>query len=90
MGLTGTRQSPGSISLPVRADPYNVITEFYLVDVESLHNTTLRRPWLYMMKFVPSTYHQLVWYPTPTGTTDIRGDEAAAKTISVVAQKKSG
>jgi len=33
-GLTGMRHSPGTISLPVRADPYKVITEFYVVDVE--------------------------------------------------------
>jgi len=31
-----------------------------------------------------------VRYPTPTGTADIRGDQAAVRTISAVAQKKSG
>ena len=29
-------RSRGIISLPVRADPYNIITEFYIVDVKSL------------------------------------------------------
>jgi len=48
--------------------------EFYVVDVESPHNVIIRRPWLYMMKVVSSTCHQLVWNPTPTGTADIRGD----------------
>ena len=28
-------RSPRTISLPVSADPYNVITKFYMVDVES-------------------------------------------------------
>jgi len=43
-----------------------------------------------MMKVVPSTYHQLVRYPTPIETADIRGDQAMSKTISAIARKKSG
>jgi len=31
-----------------------------------------------------------VCYFTPTETTDIRGDQAAARTIFIVAEKKSG
>jgi len=27
-------RSPGTISLPVRTDPYNVITKFYMVGME--------------------------------------------------------
>ena len=42
------------------------------------------------MKVVPSAYHQLVWYPTPIGTIDIKGDQAATRAISVVAHKRSG
>jgi len=41
-----------------------------------------------MMKVVSSTYHQLVRYPTPAGAADIREDQTAARTISVVAQKE--
>jgi len=81
--------SPRTISLPVRADLYNVITKFYVLYVESPHNVILERPWLHVMKVVPSTYHQMVRYPTPTGTADIRGDQAANRTISVIAQKRS-
>ena len=42
------------------------------------------------MKAVPSTYLQLVRYPTPSGTTDIRGDQVAARTVSTFAQRRSG
>jgi len=42
------------------------------------------------MKAVPSTYHKLVRYPTPIGTTDIRGDQAMSRTISAIARKKFG
>jgi len=80
--------SPGTIALPVHADPYNVITEFYAIDIESPHNAILGRPWIHMMKVVLSSYHQLLWYPTPTGTTDIKGDQVMSKTIVVIA--KSG
>jgi len=48
--------SPGTISLAVRADPYNVITKFYVVDVESPHNAILGRSWLNMMKVVSFTH----------------------------------
>ena len=81
--------SPGMVSLLAHADPYNVIMEFDVVDVECPHNMILGRLWLYMMKVVQSTYHQLVRYPTPTDTTDIRGNQAISRTISVIARKKS-
>jgi len=49
--------SLGIVTLPVRTDPYNIITEFYVVNVESPYNTILGRLWLHMMKVVSSTYH---------------------------------
>ena len=61
-----------------------------MVDVESPYNAILGRPWLYIVKVVLLTYHQLLCYFTPTETTDIRGDQAAARTIFIVVEKKSG
>jgi len=61
------------VSLPVRADPY-VITEFYVIDVESSHNAILGRPWIRIMKVILSSHYQLLQYPTLTGTTVIQGD----------------
>ena len=61
-----------------------------LVDVESSHNAILGRLWLHMMKVVSSTYHQLVRYPTPSETVDIREDHAMSRIISAIARKKSG
>ena len=43
-------QSLEMVALSVHADPYNVIIEFYIVDVKSPHNTILGRPWLHIMK----------------------------------------
>jgi len=55
----------------VQANLYNVIMEFYVIIIESVHNTILGRPWIHMMKVVPSNYHQLLQYPTLTGTAKI-------------------
>ena len=83
------RHSPGTIALSVRVDPYNIITEFYVIDMESPHNAILKWLWLHMMKVVPSTYRQLVRYLTVIGTANIRGDHAISRTISAIARKKS-
>ena len=73
MVLTVMSHSPSTVSLPIRADPY-VITEFYVIDVESPYNAILGRPWIHMMKVIPSSYHQLQQYPTPTRTANTWGD----------------
>ena len=57
IGLTGMRHIRPIIALPVYIDPYNVITEFYVIDLASLHNVILEWSWIYIMKTVPSSYH---------------------------------
>jgi len=73
-------RSPGTIALPVRVDPYNVITEFYIIDVES--------PMDPLMKVISSSYHQILWYLTPSRTTEIRGDQALSRIITMIVRKK--
>jgi len=34
-------RSPDTVALPVRADPYIIITEFYMIDMVSPHNAIL-------------------------------------------------
>ena len=58
----------------VRADPYNVVIKFCFIDGESFYNAILGRLWIYMMRVVPFTLHQLLKYLTPSGMADIRGD----------------
>jgi len=44
-GFHGNKpRSLSTVSLSARADSYNVITEFYVIDVESQHNAILGRP----------------------------------------------
>ena len=40
--------SLGIIALPVHVDSYNVITKFYMDDMESPHNAILGRSWLHI------------------------------------------
>ena len=55
--------SPGTITFPVRADPYNIVIDLCVLDVESSYKAILRSPWIHMMRVVPSTHHQLLKYP---------------------------
>ena len=48
-----------------------------------------RAPWIHMMKVIPPGYHQLLQYPTPSGTADIR-DQAMSWSNAAIAQKKFG
>ena len=83
-------RSPNTISLPICDDPCNVITEFFVIDVESPHNVILGRPWLHIIRVVPFSYHQLLWYLTSTGIADIRGEQIVAQSIVAITRKKSG
>jgi len=38
-------REPRTVMFPVRVNPYNVFTEFYVLDVESSYNAILMRPW---------------------------------------------
>ena len=60
-----------------------------MIDVESPHNAIRDRPWLHMMRAVPSSYHQLLRYPTLMETTNIRVDQAVAQSITAITRKKS-
>ena len=67
--------SHGTVEFPVRTNPLIVIMEFNILDVPSPYNDNLGRPWIHMMRAIPSTYHQLLRYPTPFEMANIRGDK---------------
>jgi len=47
-------RSLGMVEFPVHADPFNVGTKFNILDASSPYNAILERPWIYMMRVVPS------------------------------------
>jgi len=78
--------SHDTVEFPVRAIPFNIVTEFCVLEVQFSY-AILGRPWIHMMRAVQSTHHQLLKYPilkypTPSGTTNIRGDQAMARMVA--------
>ena len=57
----------GDIELPVYAEGVNLCTRILVVDSPSAYNVILGRPWIHEMEAVPSTYHQVLRFPTKWG-----------------------
>ncbi|XP_009614731.2 uncharacterized protein [Nicotiana tomentosiformis] len=79
------------ILLPINAEGVMKTTLFEVVDSDMGYNIILGRPWLHEMKAVPSTYHQLLKFPSPYEINRIRGDQPAARemnTISISSSKR--
>ncbi|XP_038693776.1 uncharacterized protein LOC119991502 [Tripterygium wilfordii] len=57
----------GEITLPVYANGVNKQTKFSVLDSPSAYNIILGRPWLHSIGVVPSTYYQVLRYPTKSG-----------------------
>nr|XP_009592529.1 uncharacterized protein LOC104089366 [Nicotiana tomentosiformis] len=57
----------GEIFLPTNAKIVMKMTLFEVVDGDMRYNIILGRPWLHKMRDVPSTYHQLLKFPTSEG-----------------------
>ncbi|XP_059301892.1 uncharacterized protein LOC132053808 [Lycium ferocissimum] len=67
--LTGfnnsTERTLGEIILPVVAGGVELQTAFSIMSSAMAYNMIVRRPWIHAMKAVPSTYHQVIKFPTP-------------------------
>ncbi|XP_016443009.1 uncharacterized protein LOC107768397 [Nicotiana tabacum] len=74
----------GEILLPTNADGVMKTTLFEVVDGDMGYNIILGRPWLPEMKVVPSTYHQLLKFPTFEGVKQIRGYQPASREMDVI------
>ena len=73
------------VEFPIHTEQFNVVTEFCILDVQSLYNAILGRSWIHMMRGISSTHHQLLKYPTPSGMDNKRGDQVMARTVAAVA-----
>ncbi|XP_019237266.1 PREDICTED: uncharacterized protein LOC109217466 [Nicotiana attenuata] len=72
----------GEILLPTHAEGVTKTTQFEEVDEDMGYNVILGRPWIHEMKVVPSTYQQLLKFPTPNGVKQFRGDQLAAREMN--------
>ena len=57
----------GDITLPVYAAGVNVHIAFVMLDSPLAYNVIIGRPWIHEMRLVPSTFHQVIKFPTTWG-----------------------
>ncbi|XP_070043153.1 uncharacterized protein [Nicotiana tomentosiformis] len=74
----------GEILLPTNAEGVMKTTLFEVVDDDMSYNIILGSPWIQETKNVPSTYHQLMKFPTLEGIIQIRGDQPAIRNMKEI------
>jgi len=79
--------SLGTIKLTVLAGKISKIVDFFVFDKPAAYNIILGTPWIYQMKAAPSTYHQYLKFPTPSGVETIRGDQEASRTCYLASHR---
>ncbi|XP_074297501.1 uncharacterized protein LOC141628232 [Silene latifolia] len=80
VGFSGETANPlGEIVIPTYAGGINKQVRYLVIDGPSTYNVILDRPWLHLMKAVPSTYHRWVKFPTPWGIEKIKRDQEEAR-----------
>ena len=71
-GINGaTTVTMGDITLSVRAGPVIHQILFSVVEDLGLYNAIVGRAWLHVMKFVSTTYHQMISYLTSAGQVNL-------------------
>ncbi|XP_057771003.1 uncharacterized protein LOC130990786 [Salvia miltiorrhiza] len=76
VGFSGeSTTTVGEINIPIYAEGVNLSTRFLAVDAPSAYNVILGRPWIHEMEAVPSTYHQVIRFPTKWGVKEIEGEQ---------------
>ncbi|XP_060210454.1 uncharacterized protein LOC132637376 [Lycium barbarum] len=74
----------GEITYPINTAGTTRQTKFYVIEGDMGYNALLGRPWIHLMKAVPSTMHQALKFPTPEGIKTIYGERRAAKEMFAV------
>ncbi|XP_019244331.1 PREDICTED: uncharacterized protein LOC109224198 [Nicotiana attenuata] len=79
----------GEISLPTNAKGIMKTTLFEVVDSDMGYKIILGRPRLHEMKVIPSTYHQLLKFPTLEGIKQLKGNQPAAREMNAYSVSSS-
>ncbi|XP_070021979.1 uncharacterized protein [Nicotiana sylvestris] len=74
----------GEVILTTFAEGVVKDTKFQVVEMEMAYNMFLGRPWIHEMDVVPSTFHQVIKFPSPWGICQIRGDQQTSRSINSV------
>ncbi|XP_028068899.1 uncharacterized protein LOC114271482 [Camellia sinensis] len=78
----------GIIVLPVVTGTKMLQIEFLVINTPSPYNAILGRPWIHQMEVVPSTYHQLIHFPTEHGVEQILGDQPVLEDVEGTQEEK--
>ena len=75
VGFSGeTKHTLGEVNLVTSAAGINMTSRFNVVDCPSAYNVILGTSWIHKTKVIPSTYHQVIKFPSPWGVLAIEGD----------------
>nr|XP_016442147.1 PREDICTED: uncharacterized protein LOC107767609 [Nicotiana tabacum] len=69
----------GEITLPVLTGGVTLETMFHIMDQDTTYNTIIRRPWIHIMRVIPSILYQVIKFPTLWGIFSIRGEQRASR-----------
>ena len=69
----------GDITLPVYEAGINLHITFVVLDSPSAYNVILGRQWIHEIRDVPSTFHQVIRFPTTWGVKEIRGEQGMSR-----------
>ena len=65
VGFSGEQKfTIGDITLPAYTGRVSLNVTFAVLDCPSAYNVILGRPWIHKMRAVPTTYHQVIRFPT--------------------------
>nr|XP_016486132.1 PREDICTED: uncharacterized protein LOC107806488 [Nicotiana tabacum] len=88
--LTGfnnaVERTSGEITLPVLAGGVIMETTFHVMNQETAYNAIIGRPWIHAMRPVPSSFYQVIKFPTPWGVFSIKGEPHTAQECYKIAQ----
>ncbi|XP_060216815.1 uncharacterized protein LOC132644252 [Lycium barbarum] len=74
----------GEITLPINTAGTTQQIFFFVIEGDMGYNTLLGRPWIHLIKEVPSTMHQALKFLTSEGIKTIYGEQQAAKEMFAV------
>ncbi|XP_022157402.1 uncharacterized protein LOC111024109 [Momordica charantia] len=81
----------GCVSLPVTIGEgdqrVTKVAEFVVIDRSSAYNAIIGRPLIHDLRAVPSTYHQVLKYPTSAGIATVRGEQKTSRECYATAMK---
>ncbi|XP_059310070.1 uncharacterized protein LOC132061234 [Lycium ferocissimum] len=74
----------GEITLPISMAGTTQQTKFYVIEGDMGYNALLGRPWIHLVRAVPSTMHQVLKFLTPDDIKTVRGEQQAEKEMFAV------